>query len=241
MGAQPPAQPAPLPLTPAASLRQLIDSLNREQRRTQELLASLGFALRSFTNLSRFLELVPLLTARLVDAEGSLLLSFRSDGSLWREQLHSSPPDRCAALLQQLVVLSDQDLDRQAGDEAMATRLDRLVRRHLGDVQLFGTSVVAKNRQRGRLYVFSADPQFSWSDVRRRHVQLVADQTAVAIENELLLEEMRRHQRLDQQVSIGGEIQAQLLPSRCPVIEGVELAARCRPAFQVGEIGRAHV
>ena len=51
------------PLTPAASLRQLIDSLNREQRRTQELLASLGFALRSFTNLSRFLELVPLLTA----------------------------------------------------------------------------------------------------------------------------------------------------------------------------------
>ena len=234
MGAQPPTQPTPLPLTPAASLRQLIDSLNREQRRTQELLASLGFALRSFTNLSRFLELVPLLTARLVDAEGSLLLSFRSDGSLWREQLHSSPPDRCAALLQQLAVLSDHDLDRQAGDEAMATRLDRLVRRHLGDVQLFGTSVVAKNRQRGRLYVFSADPQFSWSDVRRRHVQLVADQTAVAIENELLLEEMRRHQRLDQQLSIGGEIQAQLLPSRCPVIEGVELAARCRPAFQVG-------
>ena len=121
MGAQPPTQHSPLPLTPAASLRQLIDSLNREQRRTQELLASLGFALRSFTNLSRFLELVPLLTARLVDAEGSLLLSFRSDGSLWREQLHSSPPDRCAALLQQLAVLSDQDLDRQAGDEAMAT------------------------------------------------------------------------------------------------------------------------
>ena len=50
-------------------------------------------------------------------------------------------------------------------------------------------------------------------EVRRRHVQLVADQTAVAIENELLLEEMRRHERLDQQLSIGGEIQSQLLPS----------------------------
>ena len=37
-----------------ASLRQLIDSLNREQRRNQELLASLGFALRSFTNLQPF-------------------------------------------------------------------------------------------------------------------------------------------------------------------------------------------
>jgi sigma-B regulation protein RsbU (phosphoserine phosphatase) len=212
----------------------LIDSLNREQRRNQELLASLGFALRSFTNLSRFLELVPLLTARLVEAEGAVLLTFRSDGSLWRDQLHCSCPQRCAELLRLLAGLQDQDLDREAGDEAMASRLDQLVRRQLGDVQLFGTSVVAKNRQRGRLYVFSADPQFSWSEVRRRHVQLVADQTAVAIENELLLEQMRLHQRLDQQLSIGGEIQAQLLPDRCPVIEGVELAARCRPAFQVG-------
>jgi len=234
MGASPPFHRPQVSITPAASLRQLIDSLNREQRRNQELLASLGFALRSFTNLSRFLELVPLLTARLVEAEGAVLLTFRSDGSLWRDQLHCSCPQRCAELLRLLAGLQDQDLDREAGDEAMASRLDQLVRRQLGDVQLFGTSVVAKNRQRGRLYVFSADPQFSWSEVRRRHVQLVADQTAVAIENELLLEQMRLHQRLDQQLSIGGEIQAQLLPDRCPVIEGVDLAARCRPAFQVG-------
>ncbi|MEN9879190.1 MAG: Serine phosphatase RsbU, regulator of sigma subunit [Cyanobacteriota bacterium] len=234
MGASPPFHRPQVSITPAASLRQLIDSLNREQRRNQELLASLGFALRSFTNLSRFLELVPLLTARLVEAEGAVLLTFRSDGSLWREQLHCSCPERCAELMRLLAGLQEKDLDREAGDEAMASRLDQLVRRQLGDVQLFGTSVVAKNRQRGRLYVFSADPQFSWSEVRRRHVQLVADQTAVAIENELLFEQMRLHQRLDQQLSIGGEIQAQLLPDRCPVIEGVELAARCRPAFQVG-------
>ncbi|WP_341885595.1 PP2C family protein-serine/threonine phosphatase [Synechococcus sp. UW140] len=234
MGAQPPTHRSVSAITPTASLRQLIDSLNREQRRNQELLASLGFALRSFTNLSRFLELVPLLTCRLVEAEGAILLTLRSDGSLWREQLHGSASSRCAELLRMLAGLQDKDLDREAGDELMASRLDQLVRRQLGDVQLFGTSVVAKNRQRGRLYVFSSDPQYSWSEVRRRHVQLVADQTAVAIENELLLEQMRQHQRVDQQLSIGGEIQAQLLPDRCPVIEGVELAARCRPAFQVG-------
>ena len=44
-----------------ASLRQLFDSLSSEQRRNQDLLVSLGFALRSFTNLQRFLELVPCL------------------------------------------------------------------------------------------------------------------------------------------------------------------------------------
>ena len=42
-----------------ASLRQLFDSLSNEQRRNQDLLVSLAFALRSFTNLHRFLELVP--------------------------------------------------------------------------------------------------------------------------------------------------------------------------------------
>ena len=38
-------------LSAAASLRQLLDSLGREQRRNLELLASLSFALRSYTNL----------------------------------------------------------------------------------------------------------------------------------------------------------------------------------------------
>jgi sigma-B regulation protein RsbU (phosphoserine phosphatase) len=65
-------------------------------------------------------------------------------------------------------------------------------------------------------------------------VQLVADLTGVAIESEQLLQEARRHERVDRQLSTGAEIQAQLLPDHCPVIEGVELAARCRPAFQVG-------
>lgn len=43
------------PLTATASLRQLLDSLSNEQRTNQDLLVSLGFALRSFTNLHRFL------------------------------------------------------------------------------------------------------------------------------------------------------------------------------------------
>ena len=48
-----------------ASLRQLFDSLSSEQRRNQDLLVSLGFALRSFTNLQRFLELVPVVACLL--------------------------------------------------------------------------------------------------------------------------------------------------------------------------------
>ena len=242
MSSKPPPRPSPPPSPPrtgqspsaASSLRQLLDSLNREQRRNQELLASLAFALRSFTNLHRFLELVPLVTCRLVQAEGSVLVVFHPDGRLWREQLQATPAGRCEELLRQLTALPDSQLQSQSGEEAVAALLDPLIRRLLGNAEVFATSVVARSRQRGRLYVFSERKGYGWSEVHRRHLQLVADLTGVALENELLQEDMRRHERLDRQLSIGAEIQAQLLPDHCPVIEGVELAARCRPAFQVG-------
>jgi sigma-B regulation protein RsbU (phosphoserine phosphatase) len=57
-----------------ASLRQLFDSLSNEQRRNQDLLVSLAFALRSFTNLHRFLELVPVVVSRLVGVDGALIV-----------------------------------------------------------------------------------------------------------------------------------------------------------------------
>ena len=243
MSSQPPPQPlsasAPSPSpdrgpSVTASLRQLLDSLGREQRRNQELLASLSFALRSHTNLKRFLELVPLVAARLVEAEGSLLVVFHADGRLWREQLQATAGERSAEVLRQLAALPDGQLQNQGGDEAVAVLLDPLVQRLLGAQQVVATSVVARSRQRGRLYVFSGRRDYSWSDVRRRHLQLVADLTGVALENEVLQQDRRRHERLDRQLSIGAEVQSQLLPDHCPVIDGVELAALCRPAFQVG-------
>ncbi|MEB3201036.1 MAG: PP2C family protein-serine/threonine phosphatase [Synechococcaceae cyanobacterium] len=221
-------------LSAGESVRQLLDSLNREQRRTQELLASLVFALRSFTNLGRFLELVPVVASRLLEAEGALLLVFHPDGRLRRDQMQATGGEHGAELMRQLAALPDSQLQALSGDEAVVAFLDPLIQRLLGGGPVYATSVVARSSQRGRLYVYSRRRSYSWSDVRRRHLQIVADLTGVALENELLQEDMRRHERLDRQLSIGADIQAQLLPDQCPVIDGVELAARCRPAFQVG-------
>ena len=215
-------------------MRQLLDSLSKEQRSNQELLVSLGFALRSFTNLNRFLELVPVVAARLVGVEGALLVPFHADGRLWNEQLQILTTARSEPLIQ---ALNKHEPGRSSGfgsDDALVLGMDRLVQRQLGSAGVFATSLVARGRQRGRLYVFNPSGSLIWTDVHRRHVQLVADLAGVAIENDLMLQEARLHERVDRQLSIGAEIQAQLLPDHCPVIEGVELAARCRPAFQVG-------
>ena len=55
----------------------LIDSLSQEQIVNQDLLLSLSFALRSFTNLQRFLELIPVFVTQLVGVKGSLLIPFK--------------------------------------------------------------------------------------------------------------------------------------------------------------------
>ena len=216
------------------ALRQLFDSLSREQRRNQELLVSLAFAQRSFTNLQRFLELIPIVAARLVGVEGALLVPFQADGSIWRDHLQAIPAASCQDVLRRVAAYEPGLSVGFGTDEDQVSAMDHLVRRLCPGSALFATSVVSRGRPRGRLYVFDPSSGLTCTDFQRRHVQMVADLAGVAIENDQLLQEARRHERVDRQLSIGAEIQAQLLPDRCPVIEGVDLAARCRPAFQVG-------
>ncbi len=216
------------------SFRELLDSLSTEQSCNQKLLASLAFALRSFTNLHRFLELVPIVASRLVGVEGALLVPFQVDGRIWRDLLQSLPFDQNHELLRQIASMEAGLNIGFGADPKKLEMMDRMVQRHMIKASIFTTSVVARGKQRGRLYVFDTQSAFPLSDIHRRHLQLVADLAGVAIENDQTLQEIRRHERVDRQLSIGAEIQAQLLPDRCPVIEGVELAARCRPAFQVG-------
>ena len=216
------------------SLTDLIDSLSKEQIVNQDLLLSLSFALRSFTNLQRFLELIPLLVTQLVGVQGSLLVPFQDNGSIWREQLQIVSIDEDQGLFRQLFLLEEGRKTGFGMQENNILLLDRLVQRYFDSYKVIATSIVSRGRQRGRLYAFDKKEINFGSNVHRKHIQLVADLTGVAIENDVIFQVIRNHEKVDRQISIGAEIQSQLLPDQCPIIAGVELAACCRPAFQVG-------
>ena len=216
------------------SLTDLIESLSQEQIVSQDLLLSLSFALRSFTNLQRFLELIPLLVTQLVGVKGSLLIPFQDNGTIWREQLQMFPIDEDQGIFRQLLLLEEGSIIGFGMQEQNLLKLDCLVQRHFHSFNVIVTSIVSRGRQRGRLYVFDKKEIDFGSNVNRKYIQLVADLTGVAIENDVIFQVIRNHEKVDRQISIGAEIQSQLLPDRCPTIEGVELAACCRPAFQVG-------
>lgn len=224
--------------SPVVVLKELVAKLNREQTKTQDLLSSLGFALRSFTNLNQFLELVPLMASRVTDADGGALIIFRSNGQMRLERIHCSDETSCQDL-RRILEDSVQGLSLDQGQRLETAQLmsfldDRLAQRLNPQIQVFGTAVLSKNLERGRLYVFSYSPNYAWTDARQKLVRLVADQTAVAIENDELTAELRQKERLDRELEIGAEIQRQLLPRHCPQINGLDIAARCQTANRVG-------
>lgn len=228
--------------TSVYALRELISRLQREQAKIQDLLGSLGFALRSLNNLSQFLELIPMIASRVTDASGGALVMFQPNGQLRLEKIHCTGEDDCQNVRLALEMATRQitatlSASRTLADEANATlvSLDRQAGRYLGaDCQIFGTAIIVQNVERGRLYVFSCEGDYTWSETRQKLVRLVADQTAVAIENNQLTHEVRHKERLDRELELGAEIQAQLLPRQCPQIEGIDLAARCNTANKVG-------
>jgi sigma-B regulation protein RsbU (phosphoserine phosphatase) len=231
--------------TPVATLKELVARLHREQHKIQDLLSSLGFALRSFNNLNQFLELIPLMAARVTDADGGALILFKPNGQVRLERLHCQEGQACNDIRKALekatreVTATSSDGGSDPATpvplEQIQASLDAQVSHDLGEgMQLFGTPILIKNSERGRLYVFSSDPLYSWTPTRQKLVRLVADQTAVAIANDELTVELRQKERLDRELEIGADIQLRLLPRQCPDIEGVELAARCKTANRVG-------
>ncbi|ODH02834.1 guanylate cyclase [Nostoc sp. KVJ20] len=221
--------------TPVVALKQLMAQL-QEQNKIQDLLGSLSFALRSFNNLNQFLELIPLMATRVTDANGSALFLYKPNGQVRLEQLHWQDSGQRKNIRKALEIASSQiTLLPNTAPLANATGiLDDQMHRYLGpDVQIFGTAILVKQTERGWLYVLSRDPEYSWTETRQKLVRLVADQTAVAIENDELAIELRKKERLDQELEIGREIQRRLLPRQCPTIPGAVLAARCKGANRV--------
>ena len=67
-----------------------------------------------------------------------------------------------------------------------------------------------------------------------RNFNFIQNSLAVGLENYCLIKAKKKHENLDREISIGAEIQSQLLPDYCPSIHGLDLAAHCRPALQLG-------
>lgn len=220
------------------ALQELVSHLRREQAKAQDLLSSLSFSLRSFNNLNQFLALIPLIVSRVTDADAAALVLFRPNGQISLEQLYCHEGQQCRNIRFALENVTSQFSLNGSTAQKPTLMLEQHLEQHLAsEYRWFSTAILVRNfelHERGRLYLFSSDPEYEWTETRQKLAQLVADQTAVAIENDALTTQLRQQERITRELEIGAEIQARLLPNYSPNIEGVALAATCRTANQVG-------
>lgn len=221
--------------TPVSTLKELVANLRREQNKVQNLLSSLGFALRSFNNLNQFLEIIPLMATRVSDSDGSALLLYKGEGKISLEQVHCQGGLACQEVRQGIAKVTRELGKKNTSQAEEIVALDALLEKALPtDIRLFGTPILAKGKERGRLYVFTRDRAYEWTLSRQKLVQLVADQVAVAIANNDLAVEVRQKEKLDRELEVATDIQFHLLPRKYPKIQGLDLAAACRTANRVG-------
>jgi sigma-B regulation protein RsbU (phosphoserine phosphatase) len=81
-----------------------------------------------------------------------------------------------------------------------------------------------------------SEEPYSGADLRL--LQSVASQTALALENSVLLTrlsaEAARRERLNRDLEIAGEVQQRLFPQSYPAVEGIDYYGYCRPALGIG-------
>ncbi len=99
---------------------------------------------------------------------------------------------------------------------------------------LLSVPLLAKNRMIGLIIVFNkkAEPGFSKED--QRLLSIIASQSAQVIENARLLKEEQELLKVQQELRLAYDIQANLLPKEPPEIKGYEIFGKSIPAKEVG-------
>jgi len=93
--------------------------------------------------------------------------------------------------------------------------------------------LISKRQPVGTLHVYRAEHgRFDESEVQL--LMALANHAAVAIDNAQLYQQAAQGKKMQRELRVAGEIQAQLLPERAPEIAGADIAILSEPCHEVG-------
>jgi len=93
--------------------------------------------------------------------------------------------------------------------------------------------LIAEGESIGVLIINTREPR-ALDEHEQRILRLMANQAALALEQARLHQEEIQRQRMEEELSVGRQIQLSLLPESCPTLPGWQFAALYRPARIVG-------
>ena len=209
-------------------------SLVSNQDKFLELILSLTYYLKLFSSLKRFLEYVSLVSKYLINQEFSLLIPLDEKGQIWFENICFSDNQlRDRSILDLKEFCENNKLfnnfklkDINSFENFLKYKFDPFIFKNY--------KIISRNKCRGFFFVFYKKSEQQKVEIDKDKIEILVNLLAVAIEHSLLLKINKKHENVDREISSGAEIQSRLLPDFCPKIYGIDLAAHCRPALQLG-------
>lgn len=216
----------------------------QEEAYVSAALLQVAQAVVSLNDLDEILEAIVRITPMLIGVERCAVFVWSDDEELFRPaQIYGgSLPDGAFAtgefpLLDlvrernELITLDDPD---EVGDLVPDELIGELVAEAHGErTALLAAPLSVKGNVLGAMVVGESGRSHRFGERRLEIITGIAQQTALAVQNDLLQQEMAERERLERELQLAHEIQETFMPEHLPHIPGWELAVAWRAARQV--------
>jgi len=198
-----------------------------------EISSSLSYYLKSFSNINKFLDYVCLIFKHFFNEKIILIIPLNNEGEIWYENIKLSLNNQSLHIQEEInIFLNQYNFSKNFKMKEILT-IENALKNNFKEYNIETNKILSRGKCRGFIYIFSKDLPAD-SIINDSNFNFIQNCLAVGLENHYLIKTNKKHENIDREISTGAEIQSQLLPDYCPIIYGLDLAAHCRPALQLG-------
>jgi len=198
-----------------------------------EIASSLSYYLKSFSNINKFLDYVCLISKHVFKEKIIFIIPLNYEGEIWHENIKISANNEFFKVEEEIYCFFNKFNFSKNFKIKEILIFENALKNNFKEYKIESEKILSRGKCRGFIYIFSKDSSED-SITHDSNFIFIQNCLAVGLENFCLIKIKKKHENVDREISTGAEIQSQLLPDYCPIIYGVDLAAHCRPALQLG-------
>ena len=201
--------------------------------KSREILSSLAYYLKSFSNINKFLDYICLIFKHIFNEKIILIIPLNYEGEIWFENINISANNQFLKIQEEISNFFNKFHFSKNFKIKEILSFESSLKNKFKEFKIESEKILSRGKCRGFIYIFSKEK--SCESIRNdSNFNFILSCLAVGLENYCLIKTKKKHENVDREISTGAEIQSQLLPDYCPIIYGIDLAAHCRPALQLG-------
>jgi len=205
----------------------------KSQNKFDEIAFSLAYYLKSFSNINKLLDYTCLIFKHIFKDKTILIIPLDFEGEIWNENIKISVSNEYFKIHEDInTFLNKFNFSKNFKIKENIT-FENALKFNFKEYKIEAEKILSRGKCRGFIYIFSKESSRN-SIINDFNFNFIRNCLAVGLENYCLIKIKKKHENVDREISTGAEIQSQLLPDYCPTIYGVDLAAHCRPALQLG-------